>query len=808
MVEGVPHPILTSSQASMKHKSEKLGVWCWLPEEKWECAKIHSASANNAQVLMPSGKILMLPSEKILMSPSEKIMPANSVVQDNVNDLALLCYVNEPSILHCLKYRYSQDMIYSNADPVLVALNPFKDLSIQENKSVAACLQKVGEIQHVFAVVDWAFNEILRGGKIQSIILSGESNSGKTETAKIAMQHLFALGSGGIDFEILMADTILESFGNAKTFQNDNSGRFSRVVQRAVEERSFHVFYQLCAGAPLYLKRKLNLRTANEYELLKQSRCLKVDSIDDSHKFHLLMEALDTFHITEGDKKSSMLAAVLWLGNIGFTAFNSENQVEFNLDEAVASMENLLGCEVNALVLALSTQTSYSRNETVVQKLTLSKAVDARDALAKSIYAALFDWVAVQINKSLHAGKIHRGSSISILDACGFDVSHKNGFDEFCSSYASEKMQQYFNSHLLKYEQELATLESARACKLQGILCIQKYFRGARARCIFNDVKNGATTLQTFIRAVRARNEFHYLAKLHRAAVLIQMHFKRWVAQKAYSKQQKLIMLLQSVIRGWLARKHFNIGRNLEMKKCNNLNLHSDQRKKLHELEQDHSPLQDSDWSELKRRALKAEAELRHKEEENCCLYQKLQQYETRWSDYDAKMKHLEEMWQKQMTSLQISLAVAQRSLASNDVVNLAGRPDVSPNYPYFDSEDAMSVETFTTEGTPVKQRASGLRPNRTPEALRNTISHLVKEFEERRQIFEDDAGFLVEVKAGLSVSNLNPHEELSKLKVRFASWKKNYKVRLREVKAALQKIRNSETGKKRRKWWGFWSSK
>lgn len=49
------------------------------------------------------------------------------------------------------------------------------------------------------------------------------------------------------------------------------------------------------------------------------------------------------------------------------------------------------------------------------------QAIDARDALAKSIYACLFDWLVEQINKSLAVGKRRTGRSISILDIYGFE---------------------------------------------------------------------------------------------------------------------------------------------------------------------------------------------------------------------------------------------------------------------------------------------------------------------------------------------------------------------------------------------------
>lgn len=60
------------------------------------------------------------------------------------------------------------------------------------------------------------------------ISYSGESGSGKTETAKIAMEYLAMIGGGrnGIEREVLQTSYILEAFGNAKTSKNNNSSRF------------------------------------------------------------------------------------------------------------------------------------------------------------------------------------------------------------------------------------------------------------------------------------------------------------------------------------------------------------------------------------------------------------------------------------------------------------------------------------------------------------------------------------------------------------------------------------------------------
>jgi myosin-5 len=62
---------------------------------------------------------------------------------------------------------------------------------------------------------------------VQHFHFSGESGAGKTETAKIAMQFLTAVGGGGgLEIKLLQTNPILEAFGKAKTSRNDNSSRF------------------------------------------------------------------------------------------------------------------------------------------------------------------------------------------------------------------------------------------------------------------------------------------------------------------------------------------------------------------------------------------------------------------------------------------------------------------------------------------------------------------------------------------------------------------------------------------------------
>ncbi|XP_047182059.1 myosin-2-like isoform X4 [Vigna umbellata] len=1006
---------------------KKLHVWCRQPRGKWELGTIQSTSGEEASVYLSNGNVL-----KVARSD---LLPANPDILEGIEDLIQLSYLNEPSVLHNLQYRYAQDMIYSKAGPILIALNPFKNVEVYGNDYVLAYRQKLTDSPHVYALTDAAYNEMMTGEVNQSIIISGESGAGKTETAKIAMQYLAALGGGcsGIENEILQTNFILEAFGNAKTSRNDNSSRFgklieihfstmgkicgakvqtfllekSRVVQLALGERSYHIFYQLCAGSSSKLKERLNLRAASEYKYLNQSDCTTIDGVDDAKKFKRLMKALDVIQMCKEDQELvfKMLAAILWLGNIAFQDSDNENHIEVVNDEAVTNAAVLMGCSSQELMTVLSTHKIQAGKDTITKKLTLRQAIDARDAIAKFIYASLFDWLVEQVNKSLQVGKRCTGRSISILDIYGFESFQNNSFEQFCINYANERLQQHFNRHLFKLEQEdyeldgidwtrvefednqvcldlfekvlydtsgfleknrdplpsdsiqllsscscellqlfpkmlnlpqkqsnyshggaldskkqsvgtkfkgqlfklmhqlesttphfircikpntkqlpgiyeqdlvlqqlkccgvlevvrisragyptrmthqdfsrrygfllveantsqdplsisvavlqqfnippemyqvgftklylrtgqIGALEDRRKYLLQGLLGIQKSFRGYQARRRYHELKKGVTTLQSFVRGEIGRREYGVMVK------------SSMTISSENVKEMLAATTLQSVIRGWLVRRNASDFNNSK-KSRENARSRRRSRVKMPEEKQDvpsdRLPNLPAALAELQRRVVKAEATIEQKEGENAELKDQLNQFESRWIQYEKRMKSMEDMWQKQMASLQTSLASARKSLASENANNQHARRDVSSPLPY-DSEDAISMGSRTPSvSTPLKYSASISESalGRDGHGALASVGHLAREFDHRRQTFDYDARNLVELRAGQS-ANTNSVEELRKLKHRFEVWKKDYKVRLKETKARLQKVGNSEIDKRRR-WWGKLSSR
>ena len=439
---------------------------------------------------------------------------------DTVDDLVRSDHLHEPGILHTLKVRYSMDAIYTYSGQILIATNPHKQLRHLYGPRMMQQYRNVpfGELSpHVYAMGEAAYQSMMMDDQRQAILISGESGAGKTETAKMVMRYLAhravsnvaasaslqrTTSTAPIEEQVLESNPLLEAFGNAKTVRNDNSSRFgkfveidfdgaghvtgasistyllerSRVVSIRNPERSFHIFYQLCAEVKRNKKlaEKLHIGSggAHDFLYLNQSDTFELSDVDDASAFKSTLEAMKIIGLDQECIETilKIVAIVLHLGNIEFVesdnlANNSDQSLRGEeamvapIERSITSLKsasNLLGVTPDQIFTSLTTKTITTRGETIIKHLDPKAAAESRDALSKSMYSRLFDWLVSAINRKIGSlgGTGRTSKTIGILDIYGFESFDKNSFEQLCINLANEKLQQAFNAHVFKGEQE------------------------------------------------------------------------------------------------------------------------------------------------------------------------------------------------------------------------------------------------------------------------------------------------------------------------------------------------------------------
>ncbi|GMQ06032.1 hypothetical protein CsSME_00050781 [Camellia sinensis var. sinensis] len=263
-------------------------------------------------------------------------------------------------------------------------------------------------------------------------------------------------------------------FGKFVEIQFDKSGRISgaairtyllersRVCQISDPERNYHCFYLLCS-APPEVREKYKLGNPKLFHYLNQSNCYELDGINDSHEYLATKRAMDVVGISEEEQDAifRVVAAVLHLGNIEF-AKGEEIDSSVIKDETSRFHLNmtaeLLKCDAKSLEDALIKRVMVTPEEIITRTLDPVAALGSRDALAKTVYSRLFDWLVEKINISIGQDPNSK-SIIGVLDIYGFESFKHNSFEQFCINFTNEKLQQHFNQHVFKMEQEEYTKE-------------------------------------------------------------------------------------------------------------------------------------------------------------------------------------------------------------------------------------------------------------------------------------------------------------------------------------------------------------
>ncbi|GMF43417.1 unnamed protein product [Phytophthora fragariaefolia] len=434
-------------------------------------------------------------------------------------DMCALGHLHEPAIVYNVRARFFAREPYTYTGKIVVAVNPYqwiKEHYSEELRDLYTQRPWDDMPPHVYATSAEAFHHMKRHRLPQSILVSGESGAGKTETVKIMMEHLASISVGNakrlhpaesgetiVVEKVLKSNPLLEAFGNAKTIRNDNSSRFgkftqlqfnsdcclvgaecrhyllekSRVVAQAPGERNYHIFYQLVSAKEDVFGFDQST-SAKEFRYLQDEKLI-LDGETDLERYQITRDALSTIGLSDKEQNElfSALCGILRLGQLDFVPLESNKddasqavaaasvsesitaeQIEQQKNE-IEQCAKLLGVEVAALSKQLCSRTVKARQEVYCVPLSALHAGNNRDALAKEIYARVFGYLVRRVNHSISNSADRDASTpsylhIDLLDIFGFESFEHNSFEQFCINFANEKLQQKFTLDVFKTVQE------------------------------------------------------------------------------------------------------------------------------------------------------------------------------------------------------------------------------------------------------------------------------------------------------------------------------------------------------------------
>jgi len=416
-------------------------------------------------------------------------------------------------------------MPYTRTGDIIIAINPFQWFTEIYTEAVRTKYSnrlvwtdhgeqdaRVGLEPHVYETSSLCYKGLAFEGVDQSILVSGESGAGKTETVKIAMNHMASVQRGPVKagndekFEdpvverVLMSNPLLESFGNAKTTRNDNSSRFGKYTQLQFDvtarntnmidrtkstcllagskceaylleknrvtghtdpERTYHIFYQILAAPDAQKKSfwdKLGGTTFDSFKYVGKTETLSIEKRSDAQWFEGTCETLGLINLG-GDKLITLMRAitsVMQCGNLTFGPMGGDaDKSECTSKKELTDLAELIGVSEADLNLSFTERTMKTRNESYKVPLNAESAKNGCDAFAKEVYGKLFLWLVAGINVATRAENNYPKQCaefgiIGLLDIFGFESFVINRFEQLCINYANEKLQQKFTEDIFQ----------------------------------------------------------------------------------------------------------------------------------------------------------------------------------------------------------------------------------------------------------------------------------------------------------------------------------------------------------------------
>ena len=429
----------------------------------------------------------------------DKYYPYKDLQYREINDVINLPLLDEPSILQSIHSRFELNHIYTNCGEILISVNPFRFTDLYTDDKKKAFKNKLGvggcSESHIYNNANKSYYYLSKFNKNQSILISGESGAGKTQSTKIIIDYLTYLSNptananananpnandsktSSIQSKIIHANPIVEAFGNAKTIKNDNSSRFGkfiklyfdnnsnhicggtietfllekvRVIKQNGGERNFHIFYEFLNGV------SQEIRDCLQFDKFynKNDSYLSNGSMDcDADNFRNLSKLLYSIGI-DHDKQNDVWKIIT------FIIVMSEYSYELKMDK-LQYLATLLNTNMTSLMEVLYTKRIIVNDESIHSEQTEEEFYEARESLIMKLYSRLFEYIVQTVNDNISSSG-NKELFIGILDIFGFESLETNSFEQLCINYANETLQNQFNKYSLEQEQKEYELEGIK----------------------------------------------------------------------------------------------------------------------------------------------------------------------------------------------------------------------------------------------------------------------------------------------------------------------------------------------------------
>ena len=408
--------------------------------------------------------------------PKDKIQIINSDCICLTGDFLELDDLNQQSLLYNVRSRFSERKIYSSiGSPILLAVNPYQRLPIYNYFLKSGLVRMTDEqlIQsepHIYKTAELSYRNLLKSNNSQNIIITGESGAGKTESTKFILDYIasrdkneFTQSVSGQDVHqcshevdnlekrILLANPVLEAFGNAKTIRNDNSSRFGKYIEiffqntqesmsafginekkiagarinnyllensridfQTGSEKNYHVFYQMIARAneDPHFAEEFCLEQGQEYVCVNLS-----ESFDSDFFKEKLVEAKELdknfeellFRREEIKFIRNIISGIINLSNVkiesvDFNDTKSKITDDCSFFERSIKMFGLSKESLFSLICCKSITDPISKNIMSIPVDPMNAEVNKK-TVAKMIYNQLFDWLVFKVNISISGEK-------------------------------------------------------------------------------------------------------------------------------------------------------------------------------------------------------------------------------------------------------------------------------------------------------------------------------------------------------------------------------------------------------------------